>query len=116
MEERQAIRRGSTPTVTAHVRGVDLSDANEWPVVRLAMVSSGGEDAEPTVVGREGLTIESEEEGSAVTVTLTQAQTLALRAGTVLSFQLHFRDSSGDADGSSARSLLVLEQYDDQEI
>lgn len=113
----QGIRRGSTPTVTAHVLGVDLSDANEWPVVRLAIVQSGEDlEAKPTIVGRDALAIESEEDGCAVSVTLTQEQTLAYTAGRQVAFQLHFRDAADEADGSCARSLLVLEQYDDQVI
>lgn len=75
----QGIYRGTTPSITLNITGVDLSDASVWPTV-IVTVENGRSTFDVT---RDNLTIAKTEAGSSVTLTLTQHQTLLMHNHTV---------------------------------
>lgn len=97
------IYRGTTPTVTVRVTGLDLSDAALWPVVWL----SARNRTDAIDVARDGLAIAAIDGGCTVAATLTQDQTLALTAQVPLQLQVRAKDSGGDAVALPVAQLAV---------
>lgn len=108
----QGIYRGTTPSITLNIKGVDLSDASVWPTV-IVTVENGRSTFD---VNRDGLTIASTDAGCSVAFVLTQAQTLALSAMRTVHVQLRAKDSGGDATATEIASVAVEDVIKDGEI
>lgn len=108
----QGIYRGTTPSITLNIKGVDLSDAAVWPTV-IVTVENGHNSFDVT---RDGLTITSTDAGCALTFALTQSQTLALSVMRPIYVQLRAKDANGDAIASPMESVEVKEVIKDGEI
>lgn len=108
----QGIFRGTTPSITLNITGVDMSDASAWPTV-IVTVENGRSafDAD-----RDKLTIESTDTGCTVTFELTQAQTLAFSVMRTAYVQLRAKDVEGDAIASPIASVKVEDVIKDGEI
>lgn len=108
----QGIYRGTTPSITLNVNGVDLSDASLWPTV-IVTVKSGRSAFD---VDRDKLTLASTDAGCSVAFALTQAQTLALSAMRTVHVQLRAKDAEGNAIASPIVSVKVGDVLKDGEI
>lgn len=108
----QHIYRGTTPSITLNVKGVDLSDASVWPIV-IVTIENGRSAFD---VDRGSLAIASTDAGCSVAFVLTQAQTLALSAMRTVHVQLRAKDSGGDAIASPVASVKVWDVIKDGEI
>lgn len=97
------IYRGTTPSVTLSVAGVDLSSQATWPVVVVTLKNGSTE----TDVQRDALGIERTDAGCSVTLALTQAQTLAMDWLRPTRVQLRARDAAGHAIASDVVSVDV---------
>ena len=109
-----SIYRGTTPSVTLHVRGLDLSDKAVWPVAIVTMRDTAGGSA--LDVTRDGLSITKTDGGCDVTARLTQEQTLAFRGDSHVLVQLRARDNDGNAVASPVAEIGVLAIVRDGEI
>lgn len=108
----QGIYRGTTPSITLNITGVDLSDAAVWPTV-IITVENGHNYFDVT---RDGLTIASTDAGCSLTFELTQAQTLAFSVMRTAYVQLRAKDVEGDAIASPIASVKVEDVIKDGEI
>lgn len=108
----QGIYRGTTPSITLNIKGVDLSDAAVWPTV-IVTVENGHNSFD---VERDGLTIASTDAGCSLTFALTQAQTLALSVMRPIYVQLRAKDVDGRAIASPMASVEVEDVIKDGEI
>lgn len=100
-----AIRRGTTPTITAQLK----VDVTGFPVVILS-VRGAGQQLDLT---GDRLTIAKADHGCTVSATLTQEETLAMQAGLAISVQVRARDSSGKAAATGCGRLDVLDVLKD---
>lgn len=108
----QGIFRGTTPSITLNITGVDLSDASVWPTVIVTVRNARG-----TVdVNRDNLVITNTDAGCSVTFALTQAQTLALSVMRPAHVQLRAKDADGHAIASPIASVEVEDVIRDGEI
>jgi hypothetical protein len=108
----QGIYRGTTPSITLNITGVDLSDAAVWPTV-IVTVENGHCTFDMT---RDNLTTEKTDAGCSVNFALTQAQTLALSVMRPIYVQLRAKDVNGDAIASPMASVEVEDVIKDGEI
>lgn len=108
----QGIYRGTTPSITLNITGVDLSDAGVWPTV-IVTVENGRNTFDVT---RGDLTIASTDAGCALTFALSQTQTLALSVMRPIYVQLRAKDANGDAIASPMASVEVEDVIKDGEI
>jgi hypothetical protein len=108
----QGIYRGTTPSITLNLTGVDLSDMAVWPTV-IVTVENGHNSFD---VERDGLTIASTDAGCALTFALTQAQTLAFSVMRPIYVQLRAKDAVGDAIATETASVAVEDIVKDGEI
>lgn len=109
---KQGLFRGTTPSITLNITGVDISDASVWPTV---IVTVG--NARRTVdVNRDKLVIASTDAGCSVTFALTQAQTLELSVMCPVHVQLRAKDADGHAIASPIASVEVEDVIRDGEI
>ena len=106
------IFRGTTPSITLNITGVDLSDAVVWPTV-VVTVENGRNTFDVT---RDKLTAAKTDAGCTLTFELTQAQTLALSAMRPIRVQLRAKDAGGDAIASPMASACVADVIKDGEI
>lgn len=106
------IFRGTTPSITLNIKGVDLSDASVWPTV-IVTVENGHSSFDVT---RDGLAIVSTDSGCSLTFALTQAQTLALSVMRPIYVQLRAKDADGHAIASPMASACVGDVIKDGEI
>lgn len=108
----QGIYRGTTPSITLNVNGVDLSDDSVWPTVIVTVENVHNSfDVE-----RDGLVIVSTDSGCSLTFALTQAQTLALSVMRPIYVQLRAKDVDGNAIASPIASVEVEDVIRDGEI
>lgn len=108
----QSIYRGTTPSITLNIKGVDLSDASVWPTVIVTV-----ENWRSTFdVSRDKLTIATADAGCTVTFELTQAQTLLMRKLQKTLMQLRAKDSDGHAIATEIVSVTVDDIVKDGEI
>lgn len=106
------IYRGTTPSVTLNVKGVDLSDASVWPTVIVTV-----ENCRRTFDANRGkLAITKTECGCTVTIELTQAQTLLMRKLQKTLVQLRAKDVDGHAIATEIASVDVEDVIKDGEI
>lgn len=108
----QGIYRGTTPSITLNLTGVDLSDASVWPTV-IVTVENGRSTFDVT---RDNLTIAKTEAGSSVTFALTQHQTLLMHNLQKTLVQLRAKDAGGNAIASPMASIDVEDVIKDGEI
>jgi len=108
----QGIYRGTTPSITLNLTGVDLSDKSVWPTV-IVTVENGRNSFDVT---RDKLAIAKTDAGCAVTFELTQAQTLLMRRLQKTLVQLRAKDADGDAIASPVAGVDVEEVIKDGEI
>ena len=108
----QGIYRGTTPSITLNITGVDLSDACIWPTV-IVTVGNGRNTFD---VNRNKLVIANTDAGCTLTFELTQAQTLALSVMRPVQVQLRAKDASGNAIASPIASVEVEDVIRDGEI
>lgn len=108
----QGIRRGTTPSITLNITGVDLSDASVWPTV-IVTVENGSNIFD---VNRDRLTIAKTDAGCSVTFALTQAQTLLMHKLQKTLVQLRAKDVDGHAIASEIASVTVEDIVKDGEI
>lgn len=108
----QGIYRGTTPSITLNVKGVDLSDASVWPTVIVTVVN----DRSTVDVNRDKLVIASTDAGCSVTFALTQAQTLSMHKLRKTKVQLRAKDADGHAIASPVASVEVEDVIKDGEI
>lgn len=108
----QCIYRGTTPSVTLSVKGVDLSDASVWPTV-IVTVENGRSTFD---VMRDNLAIAKTDAGSSVTFALTQHQTLLMHKLQKTLVQLRAKDAGGDAIASPMATVEVEDVIKDGEI
>lgn len=108
----QAIYRGTTPSITLNITGVDLSDASVWPTV-IVTVENGCRTFD---VNRDKLTIEKADTGCNVTFELAQAQTLLMRKLQKTLVQIRAKDADGHAIASEIASVTVEDIVKDGEI
>jgi len=108
----QGIYRGTTPSITLNIKGVDLSDASVWPTV-IVTVENGHNSFDVT---RDNLTTEKTDAGCSVTFALTQAQTLVLSVMRPIYVQLRAKDADGNAIASPMASVEVEDIIKDGEI
>lgn len=108
------IRQGTTPLVTIEVEGLDVSDADEWPTVHLAIKAQGS--GEPVVVSRDELSLASTDYGCDVAYRLTQAQTLALPAHVPVLAQVRAKDKDGRAYATEVVGIASDVVIEDGEI
>lgn len=106
------IYRGTTPDITLNVIGVDLSNAEYWPVV-VVTLKNGGIQID---VQRDLLDIKHTDIGCSITFVLTQVQTLAFDYMKRVSVQLRAKDANGDAIASPKASVEVEDIIKDGEI
>lgn len=108
----QAIYRGTTPSITLNITGVDLSDASVWPTV-IVTAENGNKMFD---ANRDKLTIAKTDAGCSVTFELTQAQTLLMRKLQKTLVQLRAKDVDGHAIASEIASVTVEDIVKDGEI
>lgn len=108
----QGIYRGTTPSITLNITGVDLSNAGVWPIV-IVTVENGRSAFDVT---RDSLAIANTDAGCSVSFELTQAQTLALSVMRTVSVQLRAKDADGNAIASPIASVEVGDVLKDGEI
>lgn len=108
----QGIYRGTTPSITLNITGVDLSDASVWPTV-IVTVENGRKAFD---VNRDKLTIATADAGCSVTFALTQAQTLAFSVMRPIYVQLRAKDAVGDAIATETASVAVEDIVKEGEI
>ena len=106
------IFRGTTPSITLNITGVDLSDAGVWPTV-IVTVENGRSAFD---FSRDILDIAKTDTGCTVTLALTQSQTLALSVMRPIHVQLRAKDAGGDAIASPMASACVADVIKDGEI
>lgn len=106
------ICRGTTPTITLNVHGIDFSDAVTWPVVVVSLKAG----AQRIDVERGQLTIAKSDGGSTVTTQLTQAQTLGFNVMRPVAVQLRAKDADGHAIATEIASVTVEDIVKDGEI
>lgn len=108
------IRRGTTPTIVATVRGVDLAS---WPVVVLSLRTFSGVGVD---IDKSGLEVTSSQVDdtprSIVSAHLTQAQTLAWDSGAKVFVQVRARSVNGDAIATEIGTLRVGGLLKDGEV
>lgn len=90
------MRRGTTPTLTCTIDGADLTDSHVYMTIQ-----QGG-----TEITIENPEIETTETGCKITVTLTQEQTLKLKAG-VIDIQFRWITSDGTALATDVQQVEV---------
>ena len=108
----QGIYRGTTPSITLNITGVDLSDASVWPTV-IVTVENGSRTFD---VNRDKLVIATADAGCSVTFALTQAQTLLMRKIQKTLVQLRAKDADGHAIATEIASVTVEDIVKDGEI
>lgn len=108
----QGIYRGTTPSITLNVMGVDLSNASVWPTVIVTVVN----DRSAVDMNRDKLVIASTDAGCSVTFALTQAQTLSMHKLRKTMVQLRAKDAGGNAIASPIASVEVEDVIKDGEI
>ena len=108
----QGIYRGTTPSITLQVTGVDLSLQDTWPVV-VVTLKNGGTEID---FQRDLLVIEHTDTGCSVAFALTQVQTLAFDYMKKVSVQLRAKDASGRAIATDIASVTVDDIIKDGEI
>lgn len=109
---RKGIYRGTTPSITLNITGVDLSDASVWPTVIVTV-----KNARSTFdLDRDKLAIAKTDAGCTVTFELMQAQTLAISAMFPVYVQLRAKDADGHAIASPMASVEVEDVIKDGEI
>lgn len=106
------IYRGTTPSITLNITGVDLSDAGVWPTV-IVTVENGRNTFDVT---RDKLTAAKTDAGCTLTFELTQEQTLALSVMRPIHVQLRAKDAGGDAIASPIASVDVADVIKEGEI
>lgn len=106
------IFRGTTPSITLNVTGVDLSNAGVWPVVIVTV----GNMLNKFDIGREDLDISGTDSGCTVVARMTQEQTLQMRTKSPMQVQIRAKDADGDAIASPIASVEVGEIIKDGEI
>ena len=94
-----AIRRGSTPTITLTISGVDLTDATTYFTIR-----QGTETLTKTTGEDPSIWIEVYEDGSDVCVVLSQEDTLKFAEG-VSEVQIRWIDADGTAHVSGVTRM-----------
>lgn len=104
--------RGTTPTIILNAHGVDFSSANTWPVVVVTL----GYGPRRIDFERTDLDIAKTDTGCTVTLTLSQAQTLALGVMRPVLVQLRAKDAGGHAVASPIASADVGDVLKDGEI
>lgn len=108
----QGIYRGTTPSITLNITGVDLSDASVWPTVIVTV-----ENWRSTFdVNRDKLSFAKTDGGCTVTFELTQAQTLLMRKLQKTLVQLRAKDADGHAIATEIASVDVEDIVKDGEI
>lgn len=108
----QGIYRGTTPSITLNLTGVDLSDASVWPTV-IVTVENGCSTFD---MNRDKLAIAKTDAGCTVTFALTQAQTLLMRQLQNTLVQLRAKDADGHAIATDIASVGVEDVIKDGEI
>ncbi len=108
----QGIYRGTTPSITLNIKGVDLSDSSIWPTVIVTIENDGV----AVDVNRDKLVIASMDAGCSVTFTLTQALTLSMNELQKIIVQLRAKDADGHAIASPIASVEVEDVIKDGEI
>lgn len=108
----QGIYRGTTPSITLNITGVDLSDAGVWPTV-IVTVGNGRNTFD---VNRDKLVIANTDAGCTLTFEFTQVQTLALSVMRPVQVQLRAKDAGGNAIASPIASVEVEDVIRDGEI
>lgn len=108
----QGIYRGTTPSITLNIKGVDLSDASVWTTV-IVTVENGRSTFD---VNRDKLVIAKTDAGCSVTFGLTQAQTLLMRKLQKTLVQLRAKDKDGHATATEIASVAVEDIIKDGEI
>lgn len=106
------IYRGTTPSITLNITGVDLTDAAVWPTV-IVTVENGHKKKDVT---RDKLTVAKTDAGCTLTFKLTQNQTLALSVMLPVHVQLRAKDADGDAIASPLARIEVSDVIKDGEI
>lgn len=106
------IYRGTTPSITLNITGVDLTDDAVWPTV-IVTIKNGHKNFDVT---RDKLAVEKTDAGCALTFELTQDQTLALSVMYPVYVQLRAKDASGDAIASPVARVEVGDIIKDGEI
>lgn len=106
------IYRGTTPSITLDVNGVDLSFQDTWPVV-VVTLKNGGTQVD---LQRDLLDIKHTDDGCSVTFALTQEQTLAFDWMKEVKIQLRAKDASGRAIATDIASVAVDDIVKDGEI
>lgn len=104
--------RGTTPTIVLNAHGVDFSSANTWPVV-VVTLKSGTQRID---VERDQLTIAKSDDGSTVSMQLTQAQTLGFDVMRPVAVQLRTKDSEGHALATLVYDFTVRDVLKDGQI
>lgn len=105
------IYRGTTPSITLNVVGVNLSNAMLWPIV-IVTVENGRNSFD---ISRDNLNIELAEGGCAVEFTLTQAQTLQMSKRQTM-FQLRAKDYEGHTIATPIKGAVVMDVLKEDEI
>ena len=108
----QCIYRGTTPSITLSITGVDLSNASAWPTV-IVTVKNGRSTFD---VNRDKLSIAKTDGGCSVTFALTQAQTLLMHKLQNTVVQLRAKDMEGHAIATEIASVMVEDIVKDGEI
>lgn len=106
------IYRGTTPSITLNVVGVDLSNAMLWPIV-IVTVENGRNSFD---ISRDNLNIELADGGCAVEFTLTQAQTLQMSKRQTTMFQLRAKDFEGHSIATPIKGVYVVDVLKEDEI
>lgn len=106
------IYRGTTPSITLNIIGVDLSDAVVWPII-IVTVKNGHKKID---VMRDKLTTAKTDAGCTLTFELSQEQTLALSVMLPVHVQLRAKDADGDAIASPIVRVEVMDVIKDGEI
>jgi hypothetical protein len=106
------IYRGTTPTITLNVHGIDFSDAVTWPVVVVSLKAG----AQRIDVERGQLAIAQSDGGSTVTTQLTQAQTLGFDVMRPVAVQLRAKAVDGNAVATPIGDFIISDVLRDGEI
>ena len=104
--------RGTTPTIILNAHGVDFSSASTWPVVVVTLKAG----AQSIDVERDKLTIAKSDDGSTVSMQLTQEQTLGFDVMRPVAVQLRAKDSEGHALASLVYDFTVSDVLKDGQI